>query len=108
MNKFKVTDAHLKLAKSMYVSWEDCEYGAPSIDCKRPYGNSDVTKDILEILGFPLEDEIPESLADYARKTHESMKTALQIFLCTQSFEKGTYEQTEEYDEHSWKKILTD
>ena len=34
--KFEVKLEHLKLLKRAYVRWEDCEFGAPSIDCKRP------------------------------------------------------------------------
>lgn len=106
MEKFKITDAHIKLAKAMYVSWDDCEFGAPSIDCKRPYGNSDVVGDILRILGLPYDDEEEnESLRDYAIKIHESMKTALQIFLCTGSFIAGTYEMKDQYNSRSWVKI---
>lgn len=31
--------------------WDDgCEYGNPGLDCKRPFGNSDVEGDILELL----------------------------------------------------------
>lgn len=33
---FVVTEDHLKLLAQMYVRWEDCEFGAPAIDCKRP------------------------------------------------------------------------
>lgn len=106
-NTFKITEAHLKLAQRMYVSWEDCEYGAPSIDCKRPYGNSSVTEDILEILGlpFPDSDEIPEHLYDYARQLHQDMETCLQICLVTQRFETGLYEKLDRYNARSWKKI---
>lgn len=28
-----------------------CEYGSIGVDCKRPFGNSDVNADILEIIG---------------------------------------------------------
>jgi len=105
--KFKITDAHLKLAQRMYVSWDNCEYGAPSIDCKRPYGNSSVTEDILKILGlpFPEDGEIPEHLSDYARQVHEDMQTVLQIALVIQKFETGTYQLTESYDVRSWKRV---
>ncbi len=48
--KFEVKLEHLKLLKRAYVRWEDCEFGAPSIDCKRPYGNSSVVEDMFEIL----------------------------------------------------------
>ena len=34
----------------MCTRWDDCEFGAPAIDCKRPYGNSDVYNDIAKIL----------------------------------------------------------
>jgi hypothetical protein len=47
---FTVTDEHLKLLRRTNVGWEDGEFGAPSIDCKRPYGNSSVYNDIAEIL----------------------------------------------------------
>jgi hypothetical protein len=38
----------------MYITWDDCEFGAPACDCKRPYGNSDVYGDMAEILGLNL------------------------------------------------------
>ena len=37
---FEVKPEHIKLIKKMCISWQDCEFGAPAIDCKRPYGNS--------------------------------------------------------------------
>lgn len=46
------TADHLKLLDRMELRWENCEYGAPAVDCKRPYGNSDVAGDIAEILGW--------------------------------------------------------
>jgi len=41
-----------KLLRSANLSWDDCEYGAPQIDPKRPYGNSNVPDDIREKLGM--------------------------------------------------------
>lgn len=105
---FKITDAHLKLLRRMCVDWSDVEYGAPEIDPKRPYGTSDVTNDILEIIGIPApkndNDEIPEALSDFARKLHENMETVLQICLSTQTFEQGEYIKTDRYDSRAWKK----
>lgn len=49
---FTVTDDHLKLLRRASVGWSDCEFGAPEIDPKRPYGNSNVLGDIAEILGL--------------------------------------------------------
>lgn len=34
---------------------DDCEYGAIGVDPKRPFGNSDVESDILEMLGAEAE-----------------------------------------------------
>lgn len=50
IERFEVTENHLKLLKRMCVDWNDCEFGAPSIDPKRPYGNSNVISDMREIL----------------------------------------------------------
>ena len=43
----------LTLANAFYreLYFEDgCEYGSPALDCKRPFGNSDVEADVLELL----------------------------------------------------------
>lgn len=46
----KPTKDHLKLLKAAYWSWDDCEFGAASMDPKRPYGNSNVLNDLAELL----------------------------------------------------------
>jgi len=39
--RFELTEQHLKLIRRMTVRYNDyCEFGAPEIDPKRPYGNS--------------------------------------------------------------------
>ena len=92
----------------MYVSWDSCETGAPCINPKRPYGNSDVETDIAELLGWELfvdrDGEKSLSIAQYelAQKLHKDTQTALQIALCTQSFKEGIYEMTKKYDATSW------
>lgn len=91
-----VTKEHLLLLKRMYVSWWSCEYGAPSIDCKRPYGNGDVENDICEILGKKKvkvdydESYLTEDL-EYAARIHKEMETVLQVVLRFLSFEEKTY-----------------
>ena len=49
------TEFHLqKLATEFFNHVEqhdDCEYGSIGLDCKRPFGNSDVDADILTIIG---------------------------------------------------------
>lgn len=96
---FVVTDDHLKLLQHAYVGWEDCEFGAPAIDCKRPYGNSSVYLDIAEILGIEPEGDddgygerdFTRDQKDAMRKFHVETQTVLQIALATGSFEPGTY-----------------
>lgn len=97
--KFKVTPEHIKLIRHMIVDWQDAEYGAPAIDPKRPYGNSDVEADMLKILVGERE-KVPKDL----NELHSETQTALQICLCTGSFKPGWYEAPE-YTSTEWKKI---
>jgi len=108
INKFEITESHLKLAKRMYVNWNAGEYGAPTIDCKRPYGNSYIPKDIASILGWKLDedDELTEDQEEKAMGLHEEVKTALQICLIRGEFKTGTFIRVNKYDYRSWKKIV--
>ena len=95
--KFILTEEHIKLLSRMNVSWDDCEFGAPCIDPKRPYGNSSVISDMAEILGMaeevcphcdtPLKEQDEDKLYDL----HKEMETALQVVLSTKSFKSGKY-----------------
>lgn len=52
----------------------DCEYGAIGIDCKRPFGNSNVEGDILAMLKWEVEDEsagYSSKQRDYARSLYK-------------------------------------
>jgi len=112
----------------MYVNWDDCEFGAPCINPKRPYGNSDVLNDIAEILGIKktednVQDYNKEEASEYAdkkeyiedlewneeiyykfNKLHKETQIALQICLCIGKFETGNFLKQETYDDLSWKK----
>ena len=46
----------LKLEKAFFrnLQRDTCEYGAIGVDCKRPFGNSDVEADILELIGLQM------------------------------------------------------
>ena len=93
---FTVTDEHLALLRRAYVVWEPIEFGAPAIDGKRPYGNSDVHADIAEILGVPYNqeaDEQPEGVIDRFEILHAGTGVALQIALATGEFRTGRYER---------------
>lgn len=132
MNKerFEVKEEHLKLMHEFEVEWDDGEFGAPRIDCKRPYGNSDVENDMLKILGITeLRDGVfsfhlfgkkyllkgedinniefsgneDTKLVEQLNKLHKETQTALQICLNVGKFEAGIYE-TEKYM-NKWKKV---
>lgn len=97
--RFTLIEEHVKLARAMQVGWQDVEFGAPEIDPKRPYGNSDVLTDIAEELGWDSEinedGELSEQAAERARKLHEEMWIALQVILASGSFTPGEYEAPE-------------
>lgn len=103
MDKFIITESHLTLLKNAFVGWDGCEYGAPAIDCKRPYGNSDVELDIAELLGWEYsEDGLDDDMSELASKIHKETKTVLQICLVTGEFKTGVYVKTDKYDNTSW------
>lgn len=99
-----ITEAHLKLLRRANVGWEDCEFGAPAIDCKRPYGNSSVYQDIAEILGWEFdEDEGPtQEQEQTADRLHTETLDVLQIALCTGQFKAGSYYKQDRYNNRSW------
>jgi len=90
---FRITEDHLKLLGRMYIGWDDCEFGAPAVDCKRPYGNSDVYGDIAEILGIEPDGDSEFSDADRERMhtLHSEMRRVLQIGVRVGYFKVGDY-----------------
>lgn len=93
MKEFFVKPDHLKLMKASNVRWEDCEFGAASIDCKRPYGNSSVYEDIGELLGITHSEdsEFEDSQIDFMAELHAQTQTCLEILLHTLSLKVGKY-----------------
>jgi hypothetical protein len=95
---FRVRPEHITLLQNTYVSWDDCEFGAPSIDCKRPYGDSLVLENMAEILGVPMEEnkygdpELSDENSTRLHALHKETQTVLQIFLRTGSMLPGVYE----------------
>lgn len=91
--------------------WDNTEFGAPSIDPKRPYGNSHVFGDIAEILGVPEsewtagEEMDPSVDAEWRfLRLHVETAVALQIALFTGQFRTGRYVRDGEYDTRSWRR----
>ena len=108
VNEFTVTEQHLALLRRTYVTWEYVEFGAPAIDGKRPYGNSDVLGDIIDIIGeapeqVDLLEEWVEENQERLAKIHGEVGIVLQIVLATGLFEPGDYIKTEKYDATSWR-----
>jgi hypothetical protein len=103
--RFELKKEHIALLRKAVVGWQRCEFGAPEIDPKRPYGNSDVYSDIAEILKLkPAKDDHSEQAQYEVMDTlHKETETALQIVLCTGSFEPGVYETREYFND--WKRV---
>lgn len=110
--RFVLKEDHIKLMSRMWVQWQDCEYGAPEIDPKRPYGNSgefQIFMDMCLALGIEPEtcgsddDEFGEVQAEMLRKLHLEIEDALQIVLVCTTFETGLYEK-DKYNNLTWKK----
>lgn len=101
MKRFALTEEHIKLLRCAYVEWCGDEFGAPSIDPKRPYGNSDVIESINRILGESPKEEhwhsFPAATEERYRKLHEETQTALQVVLRTGVFEPGSYITSSDY-----------
>jgi len=107
---FELREDHLKLVRRMNVGYrDDLEFGAPVIDPKRPYGNSDVFNDIAKILGIEPEgagDDEPEFTEDQKGRMlelHKETATALQVILAANSFELGIYES--EVYKDNWRRV---
>jgi hypothetical protein len=100
-NRVIITYDHLKLLKHFYVNWAGDEFGAPEIDPKRPYGNSDVLSDIAKIIGC----ENNEQTQNKLDTLHHELKDVLQICLSRQKFETGVFERADCYDGRSWTKV---
>jgi hypothetical protein len=110
--QFTVTDEHLRLLRRARIWWDGLEFGAPGIDPKRPYGNSNVFADIAEILEVPdsewmdaYEGLIPDAEWRFLR-LHVETAIALQIGLATREFRAGRYVRGNEWDS-TWKRDQT-
>lgn len=97
---FEITEVHLKLLRQANVDWDDMEFGAPSIDPRRPYGNSDVPRDIAEILNPEMREWDEDRIEDYTEEhfdrltaLHVETAIALEICLRRAEFKAGRYQK---------------
>lgn len=107
IRRFELKEEHIRLLTRACVSYDNyCEFGAPRIDPKRPYGNSDVYSDIAKILDIEQKNKEDGEFSDeqikYMQKLHEETEIALQIILEAKCFDVGTYE-SESYG--VWKRV---
>lgn len=104
IEKFELKKEHIMLIERFNIGWENCEFGAPCIDPKRPFGNSNVIGDIAEILNIDSDEEgeFTREQEDYMCKLYEETETALSIILRTKSFETGIYISDKYMD--NWRK----
>ncbi len=99
---FEVTSEHLTLLRAMHWRWDDCEFGAPAVDSKRPFGSSSgIVGDIADALGRDDYDPDNEDQDDELRGIYAETMTVLMIGLSCGSFEPGMYEQVGT----SWKRV---
>jgi len=104
--RFTLTETHVRLIRSLVIDWEgDDIWGAPVIDGKRPYGNSDIPKDVAEVLGITKdsEEDWTDAQLNQIADLHTSMETALQVVLSAGSFEPGEYKS--ELYSRSWYRV---
>ncbi len=94
---FEVKEEHIKLLRNSCTGWDDCEFGSPGINCKRPYGSTDVFGDMAKILGIKPQGNEYEPFTDaqtnYMLALHEQLEIVLQIIFSSGCFEKGWYEE---------------
>ena len=109
--KFTVKQKHLKLLRHLYIASYD-EYGTPCVDSKRPFGDSDVDRSMLEILGviepqkwYELTDDKRTLLRDICEldKLFKELKICLQILTHNLSIQEGEYEANEYSTD--WEKV---
>jgi len=115
--KFMLTEAHLQLIRNMHFEMNDhVEFGAPCIDPKRPYGNSDVLYDIamlIENINDPGDwacewckecdvYEMCDEAAAYYQRLHEETLTVFQIIQDAVIIPMGAYMRSA--GKHGWDK----
>lgn len=110
--QFEVLPSHLALCKGMYWSWQDCEFGAPEVNPKRPYGNSGfatILAEIAVLIGMEVfkdaDDEVCLTKEQKALcyRRHLEMEHWFQILSRFGEIPSGKYWRKETY--HKWEKV---
>lgn len=112
VDTFLLKDEHIKLIRKMYFKFDNSSAygGAPMGDVKRPYGNQNHFKDMINILGLEvkLDDDnepcISLTLGLELVKLHQETATAIEVVLTSGAFIPGLYER-KKYSSDPWTKI---
>lgn len=109
MHTFILREEHVKLLRAASVATNSAEWGAPTIDPKRPFGNGDITGDMARILGMPDPSELGQTERARAHgaltRLYQELAQALQVVLAAGSFEPGTYVQGIAGGRHTWRRL---
>jgi len=96
--EFELTQDHITLLRAMNFEHNlDLEWpGSPTVDCKRPFGNSGhgAIRDMSEILDRDVPDYDDEAYNKWKQEIEEiwsETATALNVILSAESFKPGLY-----------------
>ena len=111
--KIEIKNEHIKLLKSLCVEWNSEYYlGAPAVNIKRPYGNSDIIEDIARIIGLELFEDaggdvhLSKEQERSCIKLHKEMEHILQIVCFNNGVKDGQiWERENKWDDWEMKKI---
>lgn len=82
---FEITEEHRKLAAVLNVAWQpDTEWGAVEFgDAKRPFGNSDMPRDVADILDWEYDEDVGLTVEqrDRAMELHFEMGYVARLLL---------------------------
>ena len=96
VERVTVTEDHVKLVNNLKFDINATEFGAPTVDPKRPFGNSDVYADMERILKgrkVSSDFDVGERRKRQLDKLYVQLKDCLQILCDTLSLKPVTYER---------------
>ncbi len=107
MQTFELKKEHLTLLSAGIFEFDGgCEFGSVGLDCKRPFGNSDVVGDMGKIFGYKQDEDghFTEKQEDEMIKLYQELGNAMSIIFGTQSFKLGKYKRKDRYS-NEWEKV---
>ncbi len=104
--EFEALPDHLALCKGMYWDWWNCEFGAPAVDPKRPYGNSGwdtIYVQIAHLIGLQVfkdaddDEHLTEEQRILCDTRHREMENWFQILSSFGEIPSGMYRRLATY-----------